>query len=271
MPRLSKETWEQVIKETYETNNMTTVAKRYGITKQAIMYQLDKRGLPHVKGGHRRLGLNTTRFLTLDEHSAYWLGFIMADGYVLRTTKLYKRPNRLSINLSAKDKHHLEKFKDFIGTDSDIKVYSPQRIYAKYDMCRLDVNSTVLCETLANFEIRENKTGNEKFPVSIPDRLIRHFIRGFFDGDGSVSNPTNRSGATFSICSSFGILSYIQTYLVSDCGLSFTKIIKDKRHDNVFSLVYTGTQTSRIYDYLYQDSTVYLERKKDKFNLLLSK
>lgn len=40
---------------------------------------------------------------------------------------------------------------------------------------------------------------------------------------------------------------------------------------NVFSLVYTGTQTSRIYDYLYQYSTVYLERKKDKFNLLLSK
>ena len=39
---------------------------------------------------------------------------------------------------------------------------------------------------LAKYGIIPRKTGHEFLPIDeIPDNLIRHFIRGFFDGDGT--------------------------------------------------------------------------------------
>lgn len=266
--KLTEDVWQNIIAEVYETNNMHVVAEKYGVTPQAILYQLKKRNLPSVKGGHRKRKLNEKRFTVLDEQSAYWLGFIMADGCLLRTTKLYKRPNRLVIQLSSIDRDHLEKFKEFLETDAEITTFTPKGTFSTNDICRISVNSTELCKTLMDYGISERKTGNEIVPI-LPDRLIRHFIRGYFDGDGCITIGS-RGYPSFSICGNRHLLSYIQVYLVSDCNLNFTKIVKDKRHENIYSLHYTGNQTATIYDYLYKDSTIYLKRKRDKFNLLLS-
>ena len=59
-----------------------------------------------------------------NEKSAYWLGFIMADGcineVINKKTKKLKSMN-LSISLSTKDNHHLEKFLNDIESDCIVR------------------------------------------------------------------------------------------------------------------------------------------------------
>lgn len=96
----------------------------------------------------------------------------------------------ISLKLSSKDNNHLEKFKLFLNADYPIYHYiSKCKIgYGKSYSC-LSVNSIHACNLLIKLGCIQRKTYTLKFPdqsIFINPDLIRHFIRGYFDGDGSV-------------------------------------------------------------------------------------
>jgi len=102
----------------------------------------------------------------------------------------------------------------------------------------------------------------------IPKESLHHFIRGYFDGDGCVrfSLIDNRKEFAVDIAGTQDFLTALKKHMIYSLNLSNVQIRKDK---GVFRLAWGGNlQVRRIKEYLYQDSTIYLERKKEKFDLL---
>lgn len=191
---------------------------------------------------------DTTYFDIIDSpDKAYWIGFLLADGGV------YK--GQLWINLSKKDEVHLEAFRKSLNSTHPIK--EKHRCVSYY------IRSKRLVYALQKYGIIERKTFNTKFPNHIPKKYVRDFIRGYFDGDGSIKFNKKRNTKVFKLTGTLVLLSSIQDILISKLGLPKNKIL---RSGNSYVLNYGGNnQVTTIYHYLYDDSNLYLERKHSKF------
>ena len=207
------------------------------------------------------------------EIQAYLLGFIASDG------SINDERHTLTIRISIKDEHLLEFFK-IISPDAYIqKIESKEhgeirgKIVKSGEAVRLSISSKILIEDLHKLGIVERKTYSDMYiPKQIPERLIKHFIRGYFDGDGSIMysvrepNPKNREKnprvtGRFEICAKkSSILLDIQKYLP---GTSLTYIKRDDMYRlNASSKVII----SNIFKLFYDDCNYCLSRKFNKFN-----
>lgn len=121
-----------------------------------------------------------------DFKKAYWLGFIMADGYT------YKTPNRekyeLAIKIKSIDIDHLKEFaKDIEFPEKKIIIGSGKRNGNVNYYCQLRTYNTHLVKTVMNkHKIVQNKTYIQCLPDSIPEKYISDFIRGYWDGNGTL-------------------------------------------------------------------------------------
>lgn len=204
----------------------------------------------------RRYNVNINSFGNIEnEKQAYWLGFIMADGYVSAS----KNNWRFGIKLAKRDFSHVNKLRRFLESFHPIKEIESNG--KKY--CVLQIASKYLVLNLIKLGVIPRKTWNLLFPLFVAKNLVRHFIRGYFDGDGWIC--LNKTGLTFGIMGRNNFLVSIQNYLMSSCKLNKTKLLPNKRSKNkdTKSLCYGGNnQCKRIYKYLYEDATIFLRRKK---------
>lgn len=129
----------------------------------------------------RKYKINHNFFKNIDtEEKAYWLGFIAADGNVrsVVTDKIHRYT--LSITLRESDRHHLEKFRDVLYRGDKPKITKNR------SGCVLEVSSKQNYYNLVNAGICDRKSLTLTFPT-IQNALLKHFIRGYFDGDGWIS------------------------------------------------------------------------------------
>jgi hypothetical protein len=100
--------------------------------------------------------------------------------------------------------------------------------------------------------------------VSIPYTLAAHFIRGVYDGDGSLSGK-DASHIQLSIAGNKPFLEWLQNILIKECRLNKVKIYP--LQCKAYKLQYTGPQIFRILDFMYAYSTpeTRLDRKYHKY------
>ena len=99
----------------------------------------------------------------------------------------------MSISLHDKDKYILENFKKYLKTKKPlIKHLSKTKYYGKVKIrsslrWALYITVVKMVKDLIKLGIYRNKTKTIGFPSNkfIPHNLMRHFIRGVFDGDGT--------------------------------------------------------------------------------------
>lgn len=271
MPRKISEEQIESIKQGILNNKFyEDIASELNISKDCVFRYAKKLGLSTGNNFRRKNTLNDNIFNIVNtEEKAYWLGFIVADGGITYTTSYYKennKPNRLYINLSEKDKIVLEQFQKFIGSSKEIKTYIPKGTYSSNPMCRLIINSTKLCKDLVSNGIIPAKTGKEVFPKNLNKNLIRHFIRGYFDGDGTVYINKARNSLRIAFSGSKSFLIELKQILIKKKILSSdTKICKQGDKECYLFYINKKEDIEKFFDYLYKDSTVYLKRKYDTF------
>lgn len=119
------------------------------------------------------------RFETIDTpDSAYWLGFIAADGGVMGNT--------LRVGLARRDIAHLQCLAEFLGTPPPVEYLARCQTKDDVECARLDVRDRALVAALFRLGIEENKTWTVR-PWHGPARLMPHYWRGVVDGDGWVA------------------------------------------------------------------------------------
>lgn len=203
----------------------------------------------------RKYKLNENYFEYIDtEEKAYFLGLLYADGYINETLKM------IDLTLHQQDVEILNKLVSCIYPNGrPLKL-----IRNKY--FRLIINSNKMVSDLKNHGCFQKKTFKLKFP-EVSNELIKHFIRGYFDGDGCVT--IDKEGTlNISIVGTIDFLDEIKQILRKACKLNDT--VYDNRHpnrnNNIRALRFGGNIViNRIYHYLYDNSSIYLKRKNDKF------
>lgn len=188
----------------------------------------------------RKRFFNEHAFDHLDnEHALYWAGFLYADSFISR--------NQLQIGLSIKDIDHLRKFADFMQGNLEVK--------SDHRMCSLSLFSQHTTEALSSLGIvsRRGQFNKDKIPTG----LEHHFIRGYVDGDGCISNREK-----VIILGQADILTWIKECLVKYAQAS-DKVMPYQRK-GILEIAWGGSfQFRRVVDYIYKDATIYLERKKE--------
>nr|WP_241254565.1 LAGLIDADG family homing endonuclease [Brevibacillus sp. SYP-B805] len=125
------------------------------------------------------------------------------------------------------------------------------------------------------YGIVPNKSLTIKFP-NIPRQFIHDFIRGVFDGDGSISvGVRSDNGArtqSFRIVSgSLDFVKGIERVLEEELNVRGNKISADKRGAGVYEYRVSRRQdVAKIAAWLYQNDAFGMKRKKEKMLQVLS-
>jgi intein/homing endonuclease len=215
------------------------------------------------------------------EEKAYLLGFFIADGCITSNANFYENNNRLQVSLKEEDGYIVETFHKLICPDNKITITN----YKKGALNRKPVNSIrwtskYMSEILTNkYNILRNKTyhANFEFPFKeIKEEYIRHFIRGYFDGDGHISYNDITKGFTFAFYGTSKSFLYQIGLLIEN--LFNVKMIIDcskKRNVLLYCLRFNSNNKRKEFiiklsEWFYKDSNIYLIRKKKKFESYLN-
>ena len=240
----------------YFTNN------KISISKCSKMFKIDRGTLSkylkeyNLFEDRRHYDIDENFFDNIDsEEKAYWLGFLTADGCIKRNK------NQISLGLSIKDYNHLEKLKNSLKSNKKIYIEKYGTNYKKDAVsCYFKFDNKHMYNTLLNIGFSSSKSMNEK-PINMNNNLIRHYIRGIFDGDGWLYFNKNSCEIGFGM--GLNILLYIKSIFENNINLKEYKI---KPYKNIYRYRITSKkEINKILDYLYKDSNIYLHRKYEKY------
>jgi DNA-binding CsgD family transcriptional regulator len=208
--------------------------------------------------------VNTLFFKKINgEESAYFLGLLYADGCVQMDSTRYQ----ITLKLKSNDQIIIEKFRDIMSPSSPIKITQNKGSPNTYSYFR--INQKEICEQLISLGCIPNKSLILEFPTKVPTNLIRHFLRGYSDGDGSISKNKLKHGINtiWSIASTKQFCREVATILKNQLNIScHYSLCKPKKNQITTKLSVGGNnQTEKILDWLYQDATIYLPRKHEKY------
>lgn len=265
----TQEQKDKIVKLYIDGNSCTTIAKKYTCSHHVILDILEQQGIPRdAKRFHRKYQLNEHYFDVIDTpNKAYILGLLHADG----CNKMDK--GTISIALQESDKDLLETIRLEIESEKPLRFIDNSNKhtfgYTYENMYELQMFSVHMCEQLADKGIVPNKSLVIGFPEWLDDNLISHYVRGVFDGDGTITqtivNENNKPTyaaivGTDLFCQSLKvicneILNINPSIYDSSCHNGITKVIS-----------FTGKQKSKIFlDWIYQDAEIFLQRKYDRY------
>lgn len=137
-----------------------------------------------LKTRPRQYSFNEDYFENIDtENKAYWLGLIAADGYISK-----RKSGQNSFTLALHEIEPLEALRNDLESNKPIYIQDNSKYENKYSNnigYRITFVSNKMVSDLERNGIIERKTFKLKLPNLRKD-LYSHFIRGYFDGDGSV-------------------------------------------------------------------------------------
>ena len=173
--------------------SLSKICKKYHVGCSTISNKLKSLGY-EIINHQNKIKFNENVFDTIDtEEKAYWLGFIFADGYISKLDDK-KHDYHFEISLKGSDKSHLDKFNKFMEHEdpNHVKINKAECFNTGIitERCRWCIRSQHLWETLNSYGCVPSKSLILKFPkldIFKNKTLIKHFIRGYWDGDGCLS------------------------------------------------------------------------------------
>ena len=209
----------------------------------------------------RKYGVNDDYFDNESSNMAYILGFLAADGTVA------KNGNRIKIGLSSVDRKFLELIKEELGAESNILDYETSNGYM---VSEFSFTSQKIKQKLTEYNIVPGKTETFTFPINLSKKYWIDFIRGYFDGDGSVGTA-GPSAIRWQICSHRPqVLETIVEFLFEEYGIPKVSVQKNE-HGNSFlyTIQYSNNSTRKIFQIIYTPNSLYLPRKFEKFKSII--
>ena len=252
-------------------NGMGLIAsgKEFGIGYYKVRKILDAHNIHHRNKTEgiqarnvaiRKYHFNEDYFKILNSNVAYVLGFIAAD------SSISSKDNRLKITLAEKDSELLEKLKKEFAYDGEIK----HAITSKgFEIATLEINSAVYKEDLKKYNIVPNKTFSFSIPDTIDKKYLIDFIRGYWDGDGTICTA-GKSAIRSSLCSARKeTLEQIITFLEEEYDIPKVSIQIMPKVNPLYYIQYSNTSTRKLFKaFYYKEGLLYLERKYKKFREL---
>lgn len=245
-------------KVSWSENELSLLKENYTL-KSDIRELFPHRSLSSINHKASRLGLRKTIrsckygvnhyfFKEWSPKMAYVLGWFFSDGNVS------SKENQINIHINQKDHAILEKIKAVLSSNRPIGTYS--------NSSYLRINSEMLTKDIIRLGCKPRKSLILRFP-RIEDEFLPHFIRGYFDGDGSITfNKPNVIKIYFLGTKDF--LEEMQRRLNKVLGLAIRSLYA---HHNIWLCRYYGDDARKLSNWMYENAEdLYLKRKKERFD-----
>ena len=253
----------EFIKNNYMEMSNKELSQILNRTENAIHLQASRMGLkkyPYFCDYHYFDNIDT-------EEKAYWLGFLSADGWINRNEDTGSCA--VGIELQYADLNHLKKFNKSIAGNYQItdrwRVCSLSKDQTKkHHTCTIRIFSKNMYNSLINLGFSNNKSYDFQFPT-IDKKLLRHYIRGYFDGDGCLTVTNKFFAVQFITASESFINSLIALLEELDLHVSHHNYINDFGTLMFNPRLTRNADKLKFLDYIYKDSSIYLDRKYKKY------
>lgn len=271
---LDKILTKEVLEQNYaELGSLKAVARKFDVDPGSIKKYMTLHGLdfkPQV-----RHGCDHDFFSRENEEAFYVAGFMAADGCVKkRKSSSDNLRYEVQVSLAKDDEDFLRAIKDTMKAETPIHnflIKNSQRNSKWNDSwcSQFTITSEKMVNDLEKFNVVPAKSLIYRFPLWLINHpLCHHFMRGYNDGDGSFFLGQLKDNRTveqvyFSLRGTVEFLTIFRSILEEKCGLDIRE--KSVRENTGIGVLEYGGNgiISKIYDYLYQDATIYLNRKRE--------
>ena len=243
------------------------IGEKYGCSHKVILRLLEAQNIDHSWKPKRKYTINETYFDTIDTpNKAYILGFLYADG----SNCLDKCT--VAMSLQEEDFNILERIRKEIGSEKPLEYidYTNKNDggYTYKNQYRLLIYNKHICKTLEVLGMIPNKSLKLKFPNIRPE-LYSHFIRGYYDGDGSIYQQiknNNNHAVILTITSTEEFCKKLVEISEKDIGIK-TNYYEASCHNGVTKVfTISGRNVAKKFlDWMYRDADLYLKRKHDRY------
>jgi predicted transcriptional regulator len=252
------------IKDYYMEMKTSDISKILNRTNSAIELKASRMGLkkyPYMCDYHY--------FDDIDmEEKAYWLGFLTADGWINKNDK--NNAGVTGVELQYGDINHLKKFNKSIGGNYQITdrwkscAISSKDKEKKYHLCCIRIFSLTMYNSLVNQGFTKDKSYDYHIPYLRAD-LIKHYIRGYFDGDGCLCFTNKSFCINFTTASQ--MLNNDVANILKSKGFNFSESSYISEFGTVIYRIDINKQQDKInfLDWIYKDANIYLDRKYKKY------
>lgn len=257
-----EEIWERAEQFYFEHKSVTLLINTFkypGLTFSKFTKRLRDKGII-IKNYQNDRSTNHKAFSKIDtEEKAYWLGFLYADGNVSSTC------NSIELSLHQQDFETLEKFKKFIKGDNKYHFCKKWKVI-RYAFCSKKVK-----EDLINLGCVPKKSLILKFPTEkqVPNHLIHHFIRGYFDGDGCISKATRDKNLTFKSAVSVMSTEHFLNGIVKSLNINTKQVFQKAARcsEKTVELKLCFNLGIDFLNKIYSNSTIHLRRKYIRYRI----
>ncbi len=261
--------------------SLTDIGKLAGCTRVNVHYKLKKFGIDaRSKTDARTLALDKGKIKTIriDEFGneeevvfqkirynenffkewsaemAYVLGLIYTDGN-LHIRKARSGYEMGILTFAQKDKELVEKFLILMNCDATIRFKEKRELEntTAGELYYFSIGNNDMANDLFRLGVTPNKSLDMEFP-EIPDEYLRHFVRGLFDGDGSVYLESNKSIRVKLLSGSRNFISTLNQKLIEN-GFSDRYISGGTPSTpNAYFIRYNSDiEAFKFYEYLFKD------------------
>jgi hypothetical protein len=254
--------------EREQLNNLYTIQRKsakqvgdiLGCAKPTVLKALTNFNIPRRK--HNGISyddpvVDHSFFKQWSPDMAYILGYIAADGFINK--------GGTGLMLTSKDKELLDFCKDRFRTDRSV-VYKEDysRKNPGRDIYTLYVPSKEICKDLNNLGLFYRKSLTMEFPDYLNEDYFWHYLRGYTDGDGWVSDPNSKESLRITFLGSSYFIQGLRTYI---SNFFFTKVPKARvqgKNKLIHSFSMRGLDAKHMLNYMYGNEFYGLSRKKDR-------
>lgn len=224
----------------------------------AILYLLKKHNILRRPAQRRSVVKYHDYFQDITtERQAYFLGFMIADGSIIK--KKDKKNDVISFGLKKSDKYIVDIFAKelgYVGTITNSK-----------EMVVIQFASQKMSLDLEKYGVIKRKSYLGTTLPPLNDELMPHLIRGFFDGNGTVYVDKNKH-FNWGFYGSQLICEQIRDFLMKKLSIECPKVFN--KGSVSFIYLHSKIRTPKFYDFIYSNASIYLHRKKEKFKYYLS-
>lgn len=225
------------------------IGKRLNHSGSSVLTLLHSNGYD-VSGNKYKYSVDEKFFESIDnEEKAYILGWMYSDGNVTPQ-------GLMRICLHHQDEEILQEIKSIMQYSGPL-LYKPARNTSARQV-ELGISRKKIVDDLINLGCVPNKSLILKFPTEkqVPKHLCRHFVRGYFDGDGHVSNHNVNITSSYFFCKSLND--------VLPCkSTNIYQRYKDRLPEDSAYQLHIGTDSEiiKFLQWIYTNATIYLQRK----------
>jgi hypothetical protein len=199
--------------------SLEDIARKFGVTRMGVHHLLrsygiqtrgrsDARILAYTKGkleGKSTADLRESLFSRWSQPMAYLLGYIFTDGTLVRLS-----PGTCRVTISSIDREHLEKMAAILGggVKVDTRTQSKRGFSGTENRYIFSIGFTRprMIDDLRRLGLTERKSLTMQFP-DVPEEFVWDFIRGCWDGDGSIM----LEGASLVVAYTSGSFGFVST------------------------------------------------------------